>query len=286
MNGLFRFPEAARHDPAIDLWLEQRAPELRAIARTWFRRMRECGRDVRELMHDGCPTACVGDAAFGYVGVFKEHASVGFFHGAELEDPAAMLEGTGKRMRHVKVKPGVVLDSAGLAALIGAAYADMKRRLAAERRASSGSSSDPRADRRRRRAAVRRTRAPAADERVASVSTLEQLIAAFNAHDLDAIMGFFAEDCALLMPRGKDPWGTRHVGKAAVREGLASRFAGIPDVHYGDARHWVAGGLGVSTWLLTGTTRAGDPLRVRGVDLYHFRDGKVVKKDSYWKIVE
>jgi ketosteroid isomerase-like protein len=119
-----------------------------------------------------------------------------------------------------------------------------------------------------------------------SGSTLEQLLAAFNAHDLDAIMTFFAEDCELLMPRGKDPWGTRYVGKAAVRQGLATRFAGVPDVHYGDAEHWVAGDFGVSRWLLTGTTKAGDKLRVRGVDLYESRDGKITRKDSYWKIVE
>ena len=119
-----------------------------------------------------------------------------------------------------------------------------------------------------------------------TVSRLEQLLAAFNAHDLDAIMQFFADDCELLMPRGKDPWGTRYVGKAAVRQGLATRFAGLPDVHYGDDRHWVTGNLGVSTWLLTGTAKSGDRIQVRGVDLLEFRAGKVIKKDSYWKIVE
>jgi hypothetical protein len=132
MNKLFRFSEAVRQDPTIDTWLQQQSPELGAIARAWFQRMRECGRDVRELMHDGCPTACVEDAAFGYVGVFRAHANVGFFRGSELEDPTGLLEGTGKRMRHVKVKPGVDLDSAALAALISTAYADMKLRLAAE----------------------------------------------------------------------------------------------------------------------------------------------------------
>jgi ketosteroid isomerase-like protein len=119
-----------------------------------------------------------------------------------------------------------------------------------------------------------------------TTATLKAFLAAFNAHDLDAIMGFFAEDCELCMPRGTEPWGTRYVGKSAVREGLAARFAGLPDVHYGDDDHWVAGDLGVSTWLLTGTTRAGDQVRVRGVDLLAFRDGMIVKKDSYWKIVE
>ena len=128
MNGLFRFPDAVRRDPAVDVWLRSQKPELGAIARTWFQRMRECGPDVREVMHDGCPTACVEDSAFGYVGVFRQHANVGFFHGADLMDPAGMLEGTGKRMRHVKVRPGGDLASAALAALIRAAYDDMKLR--------------------------------------------------------------------------------------------------------------------------------------------------------------
>jgi ketosteroid isomerase-like protein len=119
-----------------------------------------------------------------------------------------------------------------------------------------------------------------------TIATLQDFLAAFNAHDLDAIMEFFADDCELCLPRGQDPWGTRYQGKSAVRAGLATRFAGIPDVHYGDDSHWVAGNLGVSTWLLTGTTRTGEQIRVRGVDLLEFRSGKLVKKDSYWKIVE
>ena len=120
----------------------------------------------------------------------------------------------------------------------------------------------------------------------ATVETLEAIGDAFNAHDLDAIMEFFAEDCSLDMPRGPDPWGQRLTGREAVREGLASRFKGLPDVHYGDARHWVSGNLGVSEWLLTGTTHDGRPVRVRGCDHWEFRDGKVVRKDSYWKIVD
>ena len=119
-----------------------------------------------------------------------------------------------------------------------------------------------------------------------TTATLKRLLEAFNAHDLDAIMAFFAEDCELLMPRGPAPEGRRFVGKAAVSEGLASRFSGLPDVRYGDDRHWVAGNLGVSTWLLTGTTKAGESVRVRGVDLLEFREGKITRKDSYWKIVE
>ena len=99
-------------------------------------------------------------------------------------------------------------------------------------------------------------------------------------------MDFFADDCILEMPRGPEPWGQRFTGKAAVREGLASRFKGLPDVHYGDDRHWVSGNLGVSEWLLTGTRPDGEMVRVRGCDHWEFRDGKVIRKDSYWKIVE
>ncbi len=118
-----------------------------------------------------------------------------------------------------------------------------------------------------------------------SVETLKQFLEAFNAHDLDAVMSFFADDCVLEMPRGPDPWGRRLEGRPDVREGLASRFAGIPDVHYGDDRHWVCGDRAVSEWTLTGTTTKGERIEVRGCDLLEFRDGKIVRKDSYWKIV-
>ena len=118
-----------------------------------------------------------------------------------------------------------------------------------------------------------------------SAATLKAILDAFNAHDLDAIMEFFADDCSLEMPRGPDPWGKRFSGKAAVREGLATRFKGLPDVRYSEDRHWVSGNLGVSEWLLTGTTTAGERIAVRGCDLWEFRDGLVVRKDSYWKII-
>ena len=122
----------------------------------------------------------------------------------------------------------------------------------------------------------------------ASVEMLQQVLAAFNRHDLDAIMAFFTEDCILEMPRGPDPWGARYAGKHDVREALAGRFKGIPDVHYGEDTHWVSadGHHGVSEWTLTGTTAAGVKLRVRGCDHWAFRGGKIVRKDSYWKIVE
>lgn len=119
-----------------------------------------------------------------------------------------------------------------------------------------------------------------------NLTTLEAILDGFNRHDLDAIMAFFAEDATLDTPRGANVWGTRFEGKAAVREGLAARFAGIPDVHYGEDRHWVAGDRGASEWRLTGTTTSGERVDVRGCDLWEFRDGLVVRKDSYWKIVE
>ena len=119
-----------------------------------------------------------------------------------------------------------------------------------------------------------------------TIALLEAFLDAFNRHDLDAIMEFFHDDCVLEMPRGPDPWGTRYTGKQQVREGLATRFSGVPDVHYGDDRHFVSGDIGLSQWTLTGTTRAGQRLEVRGLDVLDFRDGKVVRKDSYWKIVE
>ena len=115
---------------------------------------------------------------------------------------------------------------------------------------------------------------------------LKAFLDAFNRHDLDAIMEFFADDCVFYMPRGAGPRGDRYVGKADVRAGLATRFAGIPDVHYGDDRHWAGADFGVSEWTLTGTTTSGKAVNVRGVDLLEFADGKIVRKDSFWKIVE
>lgn len=119
-----------------------------------------------------------------------------------------------------------------------------------------------------------------------TLETLKELLDAFNQHDLDTIMTYFADDAVLYMPRGPEPYGRRLSGRDAVREGLASRFAGLPDVHYGDDRHWTCGRLGVSEWLLTGTTTSGTRIEVRGVDLLEFENGKIIRKDSYWKIVE
>ncbi len=119
-----------------------------------------------------------------------------------------------------------------------------------------------------------------------TIDTLKALYVAFNRHDVSAIMDFFADDCVMELPRGSSPWGTRYNGKDQVREGIQSRFAGIPDVHYGQERHWVCADRGVSEWLLTGTTPAGIHIEVRGCDLWEFKDGKIIRKDSYWKIVE
>ncbi|WP_084182811.1 DUF1801 domain-containing protein [Nevskia soli] len=132
MSQLFLFPGAVRRDPAVESWLREHPGELGAIAQRWLEVMRGCGSDVRELLHDGHPTACVGEAAFGYVNAFKAHVNVGFFRGAELSDPDGLLEGAGKFMRHVKLMPGREVNAPALVKLIQTAYADMKRRLEAE----------------------------------------------------------------------------------------------------------------------------------------------------------
>lgn len=132
MDKLFRFPGAVRRDPDIDSWFSG-PDELRGFAKPWFDQMRGCGADVRELLHDGHPTACVEDAAFGYVNAFSAHVNVGFFHGADLDDPAGLLDGTGKRMRHVKLRWGQHVDAAALSELIAAAYRATRLRLGSAR---------------------------------------------------------------------------------------------------------------------------------------------------------
>ena len=126
---LLQFNGAVEHDPAIDAWMKQQPGELGAMAHLWFEVMRKCGDEVRELLHDGCPTACLGDAPFGYVNVFTSHVNVGFFQGASLPDPARLLQGAGKFMRHVKLKPGTATNAAALTGLIHAAYSDIKSRV-------------------------------------------------------------------------------------------------------------------------------------------------------------
>jgi hypothetical protein len=124
-----RFDRTLERDPAIDAWMNNHGGELGALAHDWFEAMRKCGDEVREIFHDGCPVACLGDAPFGYVNVFTSHVNVGFFHGAALPDPARLLQGAGKRMRHVKLKPGTATDAAALLRLIETAYSDIKARV-------------------------------------------------------------------------------------------------------------------------------------------------------------
>ena len=128
-TDLLRFNGAVVRDDAIDAWMNNHPGELGAIARQWFDLMRECGDEVRELMHDGCPVACLGDVPFGYVNIFTSHVNVGFFHGASLPDPARLLLGAGKFMRHVKLKPGAPTDPAALRTLVHLAYSDIKARV-------------------------------------------------------------------------------------------------------------------------------------------------------------
>ena len=126
---LLRFDGAVERDPAIDAWMKKHKGELGVIAHQWFQVMRRCGDEVRELLHDGCPVACLGDVPFGYVNVFTSHVNVGFFQGAALSDPARLLQGTGKFMRHVKLRPGTPTNTAALTKLIATAYLDIKSRI-------------------------------------------------------------------------------------------------------------------------------------------------------------
>ena len=119
-----------------------------------------------------------------------------------------------------------------------------------------------------------------------TVEILKGFLEAFNQHNLDSIMDYFAEDCVFYMPRGSTPRGDWYVGKTEGRAGLAKRFEGIPDVHYGEDQHWVCGDFGVSEWTLTGTYVSGKKVEVRGVDLLEFAEGKITRKDSFWKILE
>lgn len=119
-----------------------------------------------------------------------------------------------------------------------------------------------------------------------TIEVLKGFLEAFNRHDLDSIMSYFADNCVFYMPRGAGPRGDRFVGKAEVRAGLAKRFEGIPDVHYAEDQHWICGDLGVSEWTLTGTAQSGQEIEVRGVDLLEFTGGKIIRKDSFWKILE
>ena len=133
MDKILRFTGGSKRDPAVDDWLRTRSEEQRPIVRKWLERLRRCGPDVLELLHDGAATACVGDVPFAYVGAFKNHVNVGFFNGAALDDPFELLEGTGKRMRHVKLVPGAEVDAHSLDELIRAAYLDCRARAGAGR---------------------------------------------------------------------------------------------------------------------------------------------------------
>jgi hypothetical protein len=128
-STILRFNGAVEHSPAIDAWLNKQPQKFRSIAQTWFEIMRNCGDEVRELLHDGCPTACLGDAPFAYVNVFTAHVNIGFFHGAHLSDPSNLLQGTGKHMRHIKLKPDTPTNAAAITTLIQAAYSDIKSRV-------------------------------------------------------------------------------------------------------------------------------------------------------------
>ena len=127
--ALLTFNGTLEHDPAIDAWFQEHPGAMGDIARHWFQVMRNCGDEVRELFHDGCPVACFGEVPFAYVNAFTSHVNVGFFQGASLPDPASLLQGSGKFMRHVKLRPSETTHSAPLHSLIKTAYSDIKARV-------------------------------------------------------------------------------------------------------------------------------------------------------------
>lgn len=129
MSRLFLLAGTLPRDPAVEQWFAARDTALGQLAREWFEKMRACGEDVRETLHDGCPVACVGEAAFAYVNIFRQHVNVGFYQGSLLDDPAAILRGEGKWMRHVKLRPATVISAEPLAQMIFAAYADIRARI-------------------------------------------------------------------------------------------------------------------------------------------------------------
>ncbi len=145
---VLRFSGGVVRDPAVESWFSRQPADLRRLVRPWFELMRACGSDVRELIHDGCPTACVEDAGFGYVNAYSAHAATGFFRGAVLPDPLSLLEGTGKLGRHVKLRRGFDIDAAGLQAIISAAYREVRERLAAEALNGTNGTTQPRVKRR------------------------------------------------------------------------------------------------------------------------------------------
>ncbi len=131
-GSILRFSGGVVRDRGVEAWFRVQPGELRLMVRPWFEQMRRCGSDVRELIHDGCPAVCVGDGAFGYVNAYSAHAAVGFFRGALLPDPLGLLEGSGKLGRHIKLRPGVGINAAGLEAIVRAAYREVKERLTTE----------------------------------------------------------------------------------------------------------------------------------------------------------
>jgi len=126
---ILRFDGTTKRDPAIADWFGRQSEPFKTMAMTWFDLMRDSGRDVEELLHDGYPIVCVDEAPFAYVNAYRDHVNVGFFYGALLDDPTHLLEGAGRRGRHVKLKPGREVDAGALRALVAAAYADIKLRV-------------------------------------------------------------------------------------------------------------------------------------------------------------
>jgi len=116
-----------------------------------------------------------------------------------------------------------------------------------------------------------------------TIKDLQAFGEAWKRHDVDTIMRFMADDCVFETTAGKEVYGTRYEGRERVREAFARVFKMFPDAHFGNARHFVAGDRGLSEWIFTGTTAEGEKLEVNGCDVFMFANGKIARKDSYFK---
>ena len=117
-----------------------------------------------------------------------------------------------------------------------------------------------------------------------NLAIITEICEAFNRHDAEGILKHFTEDAVWLLSRGAPPDGRTLTGKAAIRDMLHTRFSGIPDMAWEIHSHWVGGDRGCSEWTVTGTEADGSKLAWMGCDLWKLdAQGRVVRKDTYWK---
>jgi hypothetical protein len=282
MSQLLRFPGGVERDPAVEAWMDEHPGELGAIARRWFEVIRGCGGDVRELLHDGHPTACIDDAAFAYVNVFTAHVNVGFFRGAELPDPDRLLEGTGRFMRHVKLRPDGHVDATALAELIHRAYADMTKRL----EEPSGPAIRPTAPQDR----SAQVSPSGSEETPMDTAKLQEFGARYTAawcsQHAASVATFFAEGGSL-----KINDGAPSVGRTAITAAAQGFMTAFPDMVVTMAGVSVEGDQAIYRWTLTGTNTGpggtGKQVRIEGYEEWTLgADGLIAESKGHYDEAE